>query len=157
MEISRNIAALGMDPTAMNSPSGPGDYWERIAWKDAQYWCGTVLDMIDLMIQTYSHHATIREAQLSNHIATSVGKITSLASLFIPISIVAGIFSMGADFLPGGSSFWVFWVATIPLCFVTGIYTFKAYYFQIVMQGYGGVCSRLIRRIWFKSDEALPR
>jgi hypothetical protein len=35
--------------------------------------------------------------------------------LFIPLSTVASIFSMGGDFLPGNSRAWVFWVVSIPV------------------------------------------
>jgi len=156
-EISRNITGLGMDSMTIHNPLCLEDDWERLAWKESLDLCSFMLKIVDTLTQTYSHQATIREAQQSNQIANSVWKITSLASIFFPVSIVAGIFSMGPDFLPGGSSFWVFWAVTGPLCLGTGIYTFRAYCCHAVMGGFIATHLKLLLRLRLRSEEGLPR
>jgi len=156
-EIAWNISALGMDPTAMSKALAPEKDWERVAWKEVQEWCALLLHMVDHFMQTHSQQATIHEAQKSNSIAKSVGKLTALASLFFPISVVAGIFSMGGNFLPGENLFWVFWAVVGPLCLVAGVYTFRTYCSYAARAYYEDNCNGLARKIWPRSPQRLPR
>lgn len=40
--------------------------------------------------------------------------LSVFASIVFPATLIASIMSMGGDFIPGGSKFWVFWVVTVP-------------------------------------------
>ena len=46
-------------------------------------------------------------------------KLTILATLFVPLSFTAGLFSMNQDYGPGGSHFWIYVVVAIPLVLIT--------------------------------------
>ena len=63
----------------------------------------------------------LREAQASNLEARSVRWLTILGTFFVPLSVVAGIMSMGADFLPGQDHFWIYFAVVVPLLLVIGI------------------------------------
>ena len=41
--------------------------------------------------------------------------ISTIAVVVFPATLVASIFSMGGNFLPGRDQFWVFWAAVVPL------------------------------------------
>ena len=45
----------------------------------------------------------------------SLNRLAYLGGIFLPFSIIAAIFSMGADFAAGEPRFYVFWVVAIPL------------------------------------------
>ena len=51
---------------------------------------------------------TIKESQL-------VSRLAYLALVFIPLSYIASIFSMGGDYLAGASHFWVYFAIAIPV------------------------------------------
>ncbi len=75
-----------------------------------------VVDVVTNSLATgYLQYISIQEARISNGNAKSLSKITVLTMLFIPLSTVASIFSMGGDFLPGSSRAWVYWVVSIPV------------------------------------------
>ncbi|KAK1751063.1 hypothetical protein QBC47DRAFT_392146 [Echria macrotheca] len=44
-----------------------------------------------------------------------VGYLSSLATLFVPVSLVTAIFSIGGDFAAGESHFWVYWAVSVPV------------------------------------------
>jgi hypothetical protein len=46
--------------------------------------------------------------------ARSVRVLTVLGMTFLPLSLVAGILSMGGDYLAGETKFWVYWAASVP-------------------------------------------
>jgi hypothetical protein len=71
---------------------------------------------------SYIQVMALREAQNSNMQAKSVGRITLVAALFVPVSLVSGIMSMGGDFTPGGSKFWIFFAVAAPI--VAVVYMF---------------------------------
>ena len=58
---------------------------------------------------------TVRQADISQKEAKLVSKLTFVALVFIPLSFTASIFSMGGDFLPGSSLFWVYFAAAVPI------------------------------------------
>jgi Mg2+ and Co2+ transporter CorA len=49
------------------------------------------------------------------------------ASLVFPLTLVAGIFSMGDDFLPGHGNFWIYWAASVPLFLVSALVIDQGY------------------------------
>lgn len=41
-------------------------------------------------------------------------RLSLFAAIIFPLTLVASIMSMGDDFLPGKSKFWIFWVSSLP-------------------------------------------
>ncbi|KAG5751471.1 hypothetical protein H9Q69_013919 [Fusarium xylarioides] len=60
------------------------------------------------MIQILDSRRSIREA-------INAKRLTYIALVFVPLSWVASLFSMGGDFLPGKGLFWVYFVVGLPL------------------------------------------
>jgi Mg2+ and Co2+ transporter CorA len=56
----------------------------------------------------------------------SLGRIKNLTMLFVPLSTIAAIFSMGDEFLPGKGKGWIFWVISLPVLFLMFVYTRKS-------------------------------
>jgi len=116
-EVEDNTIALGL-------PSGPHMHvdseqslpqWEIDGWRSVQDLARAVDDLANSLRTGYMQFITIQEARIANSTAQSVSKITVLTMLFIPLSTIAGIFSMGGDFLPGSSKSWMFWAVCIPV------------------------------------------
>ena len=61
---------------------------------------------------------SVRQADVSQKESKLVSRLTVLALVFIPLSFTASIFSMGGDFLPGSSRFWVYFAAAVPMTFI---------------------------------------
>ena len=61
---------------------------------------------------------SVRQADISQREAKLVSRLTVVALVFIPLSFTASIFSMGGNFLPGSSLFWVYFAAAVPLTFI---------------------------------------
>ena len=57
-------------------------------------------------------------ATVSANEARLVSRLTVLAVIFIPLSFSASIFSMGGDFQPGGSRFWLYFAVSLPMLFL---------------------------------------
>jgi hypothetical protein len=112
-EMAENMTALGLDAP---SPSVP--LWEIDGWKSIRDITQVVEDITNTFANNYLQYVTIQEAHVSNGSAESLSRITVLTMLFIPLSTVASIFSMGGDFLPGSTKAWVFWVVAIPVLVV---------------------------------------
>lgn len=58
---------------------------------------------------------SVRETITANTQSRQVGYLTFLATLFLPISFIASIFSMGGKFSVGEQLFWVFWAFALPV------------------------------------------
>lgn len=121
-----NVFAREMDDNAtalalLNTPSDCGaaaaaaEQWERDGWQSIRELTAVVEETVNAFATGYLQYVTIQEAHVSNGNAQSLARITVLTMLFIPLSTVASIFSMGGDFLPGENRAWVFWVVAIPL------------------------------------------
>ncbi|KAJ5692134.1 hypothetical protein N7462_001557 [Penicillium macrosclerotiorum] len=109
-ELERNMDALGLySKTDVLEP------WEAEAWDRLRQAVQMLKVKTDNILQAYMQAVSIRESVTSNKQALHVGYLTSLATVFIPISFVAAIFSMGGDFAAGESRFWVYWTIAIPV------------------------------------------
>jgi Mg2+ and Co2+ transporter CorA len=49
--------------------------------------------------------ASLSESQIANYQAQNVGRLTSLATILVPFSVSAGMFSMGGEYLAGEKNF----------------------------------------------------
>lgn len=80
---------------------------------------------IESLIPVVIGACTILEAQGGAMESRHVNALTSLAALFVPISVVAGILSMGDRYLPGQADFWVFWAIAVPLTILVTIVVYN--------------------------------
>lgn len=109
-ELYRNIDALGLGSQAQTT-----EVWEAEAWRSLQNVVQNLKARLEIISQAHMQAVSVRESITSNKQAQQVGYLTSLATLFIPISFVAAVFSMGGDFSAGASHFWVYWVIAVPV------------------------------------------
>jgi hypothetical protein len=114
-DIEDNVVALNIHPARKRADGGRVPQWELDGWKSIQDLTQLVDSMINSLATNYLQYVSIQEARASNANAQSLSRITVLTMLFIPLSTVASIFSMGGDFLPGEKRAWVFWVVAIPV------------------------------------------
>ncbi|KAH7398590.1 hypothetical protein BKA66DRAFT_437634 [Pyrenochaeta sp. MPI-SDFR-AT-0127] len=110
LEMEDNAIALGVD-----SPNFAGPRWEVEGWRSIRDLTGVVEGTVEAFATGYLQYVTIQEAHVSNSTAQSLSRITVLTMLFIPLSTVASIFSMGGDFLPGQNRSWIFWAVALPI------------------------------------------
>lgn len=54
------------------------------------------------------------EAKRSLDVAIAAKTLTIIGLLFLPLGFMSGLFSLGQNYGPGESRFWVYWVVTIP-------------------------------------------
>jgi Mg2+ and Co2+ transporter CorA len=84
--------------------------------------------IITSLVQLVNSHRSASEA-------SDVRRLTYIAIVFIPLSFVATIFSMGDDFLPGKGNFWLYWATSIPITLAvlaaTCLHLVKPYYLRL--------------------------
>ncbi|KAM7187103.1 hypothetical protein V8F33_011437 [Rhypophila sp. PSN 637] len=107
MDVEANMLALGIDPDNESSHGQVGKK-EAQQWRYIRHTLGVYRDLYRQTADSYTQVTALREAQ-------QVGKLTRLGVLFLPAGFVAGLLSMGGDFLPGQSQFWVFWAVALPV------------------------------------------
>ncbi|CAO2655019.1 Nn.00g117520.m01.CDS01 [Neocucurbitaria sp. VM-36] len=133
-EMDDNAVALGLTGSCSSPNCGvvvrTAEQWERDGWQSIRELTAVVEETVNAFAAGYLQYVTIQEAHVSNGNAQSLARITVLTMLFIPLSTVASIFSMGGDFLPGENRAWVFWVVAIPLL---AVLAWLYWYRQIVM------------------------
>ncbi|KAK1845845.1 magnesium and cobalt transport protein [Colletotrichum chrysophilum] len=113
VELQRNLDALGV-----NSSDSILSTWEVDAWQNLLRATHLYKSRVDAILQTYMQAVSVRQS-------ITTGQLTSMAAIFIPVSLVAAIFSMGGKFAAGESLFWVFWVIAIPMAFIGCILLFS--------------------------------
>ena len=91
------------------------DEREREEWEALLLAVASLKEELANLINGYTQEASIQESKTSNYQARSVGRLTSLATILVPFSVTAALFSMGGDFQAGQSLFWVFWVIATPI------------------------------------------
>jgi hypothetical protein len=66
---------------------------------------------------------TREESENSLREARKASILTFLATVFVPLAVTAGIFSMSSEWGPGGDKFGYYWAITIPIVLMlTGVY-----------------------------------
>lgn len=58
---------------------------------------------------------TNQQTAAANRMARSSGQLTKIATIIVPCTFVASIFSMGGNFAAGGSLFFVYWAISVPI------------------------------------------
>ncbi|KAL1635500.1 hypothetical protein SLS58_010196 [Diplodia intermedia] len=91
---------------------------ERRAWSILEEKLSLLEAQLGEWMGMFAQRASMAEALEANRQARSAGQLTKLATVAVPCSIVAAVFSMGGDFAAGKPLFPVFWVITLPVTFV---------------------------------------
>ena len=146
-DIVPNMKALGMN----YSTKTLSDH-EIQEWKSLQNSGTALINKYATFMDAYLQENGLQESRTSNEQARSVGRLTALATVLVPFSIIAGMFSMGGDFLAGQSRFWVFWAITIPITLVLGIV-----FFTRCLQSSWEVCVFLYRKVSWWMEEGWIR
>jgi Mg2+ and Co2+ transporter CorA len=107
-----------MDALGIGGNSQVGEEWEAEAWKSLRNAILTLKTRVNIISEAYMQAVSVRESIVANKQARQVGYLTSLATLFIPLSFVAAVFSMGGDFAAGQERFYVFWAISLPITLV---------------------------------------
>ena len=111
---NRNGSTVTMTGAAIEG-NGRIPQWEVDGWKSVSELTSLVSTMIHTLADSYLQYISIQEARMSNMNAQSLSRITMVSMLFIPLSTVASIFSMGGEFLPGERRNWIFWIVALPM------------------------------------------
>jgi hypothetical protein len=118
-----NMKALGIK---MNDVGAQGvvTEWEAEEWKFVETRLHSFRRRVSSTAEIYTQAISVEEARSANAQARSVARLTTLATIFVPISIIAAIFSMGGVYAVGQSEFWVFFVVTVPVLIILSVLLF---------------------------------
>jgi hypothetical protein len=123
--MDNNLIELDIPIKDMECLGGPrqkdAQDWIYIRQKLAM-WTSRTKDLIDSAlgsIQLVESAKSIEEARNSRLLAT-------LGTVFLPLSLVASVLSMGGDFLPGNGRFWVYFALSLPLLLVSLLIVFAS-------------------------------
>ena len=130
-----SLGVLTHDGPSYNSITAEDTQQSEIdGWRSILDLAHVVDSLTNVVATGYLQYITIQEARLSNGNAQSLSKITVLTMLFIPLSTVASVFSMGGDFLPGNPRAWVFWAVSIPVLILIAYFYWRQELVQAVMK-----------------------
>lgn len=116
-----NLEALGQPPSSNssnrllpNNLTGNGDsvledfasFYDRLQYSK---------DRLESLMPVVMGASSLLETQQSALEARYVARLTSLATVFVPLSFLTGIFGMSGRYLPGEGHFWIFWAVSLPL------------------------------------------
>jgi hypothetical protein len=91
------------------------DDWEVDEWALVDARLSSLRRDIDGMASIWTHAASLTAIRTANEQSESVGRLTTLATVFLPLGLIVGVFSMGGEYAVGQSRFWMFFAITIPL------------------------------------------
>jgi hypothetical protein len=118
--------ATGYDMKIL-SIDGTRTFLEEIdveAWKALRDGVAGLTGKLNDLIEVYIQASTLQESQMANEQARNIGRLTTVATILLPITVCTGIFSMSGDFLAGESKFWVFWAWAVPCVLVFTLLAF---------------------------------
>jgi hypothetical protein len=69
-------------------------------------------------LEMFAQRSALVQAEAANRMARSSGQLTKIATVIVPCSFVASIFSMGGKFEAGESLFFVYWTISVPITLV---------------------------------------
>ncbi|KAF9636847.1 hypothetical protein BFW01_g7743 [Lasiodiplodia theobromae] len=113
--------------SSSNKNQNNTDDRERQSWHALRSHAHTLHARFAATLATYEQRAAIEQSLmankqsvlsneqslLANRQARSVGRLSALATVLVPFSVVAGIFSMSGRFAAGEDLFWVFWILAV--------------------------------------------
>ncbi|MCJ1443638.1 MAG: hypothetical protein MMC23_004137 [Stictis urceolatum] len=114
--------ALGISETDANSDTFNSSLdflhgHKRMSRLEAK--CHAIIDAYSALASLVVGQQSMQDTKRSISEAKSVKALTWLASCFVPLSFICGIFSMNDRYLPGANLFWVYFVVALPLVAMT--------------------------------------
>ena len=71
------------------------------------------------VVESASSLLSLVDAKKSLQEARDARSIAILATVYLPLSVTAGILSMGGDFILGKPKFWIFFVISLPILLIS--------------------------------------
>ena len=75
---------------------------------------------LDAMVPTVTSLLQITDSRQSIVETKNLKRLANLALVFVPLTYVAGLFSMSGNIAPGGRLFWVYFAVSVPLLLAVG-------------------------------------
>ncbi|KAF4461192.1 hypothetical protein FALBO_12018 [Fusarium albosuccineum] len=119
-----------IDALKRSGDSHAGKEWEADAWHSLQIALQTLKTRVNLMLEAYTQSVSVRESK-------QVGFLTSLAALFVPISLIAAVFSMGGNYAADQPKFYVFWAISLPIMVLACLYLFRDSMLSLLRKRFG--------------------
>jgi len=135
IHLYRNMKALQVTATESGRP-GFITPWEADEWRFCETRLLSLRRTVKSTAETHMHSVSGEAIRSSNAQSLSVARLTTLATVFVPISLIAGIFSIGGDYAVGESKFWVFFAVTVPIGMVISLFLFTK--FAALLKGFIG-------------------
>lgn len=88
---------------------------ERRSWARLIDKLATMEATISNHMEEYSQRAALEESFAAGRQARSAGQLTKIATVIVPCTFVASIFSMGGSFAAGEDLFYVYWAISVPI------------------------------------------
>ncbi|KAF9696478.1 hypothetical protein EKO04_005204 [Ascochyta lentis] len=88
---------------------------ERRSWARLIDKLATMEATISNHMEEYSQRAAMEESFAAGRQARSAGQLTKIATVIVPCTFVASIFSMGGSFAAGEDLFYVYWAISVPM------------------------------------------
>ena len=114
-EIEMSLRSAGISPTPGNPGSDSKEEDDFITIFSSLNKCR---EKIESLTPVVTGMLSVEQANMSMREAQSISKLTYVALLFLPLSLIASIFSMGGDFAPGNHLFWVYFTVAAPATMV---------------------------------------
>jgi hypothetical protein len=118
----RNMKALQVK--AAEAGEGFITRWETDEWRFAEARILSYQRTVESTTEVYSHAAEGEGMRSANAQSNSVARLTGLATVFVPLSLIAAIFSIGGDYAVGGARFWVYFVVSVPVGLIISLFLF---------------------------------
>ncbi|KAF4308648.1 hypothetical protein GTA08_BOTSDO03452 [Botryosphaeria dothidea] len=148
-DVDDTFRMLGL-ASAAASPSSPGQGPPTFSPRELRDWqalrahATALHERFSHTLATYEQRASVEESLLANKQARNVGRLSALATVLVPFSVIAGIFSMSGEFAAGEDLFWVFWLLAPT---VSGMLMVWLFFEKIV---------RILRGTWVSDGAVLP-
>lgn len=139
------LAGAAATATTIASPSPPTFSPRELRdWQALRAHATALHERFSHTLATYEQRASVEESLLANKQARNVGRLSALATVLVPFSVIAGIFSMSGEFAAGEDLFWVFWLLAPT---VSGMLMVWLFFEKIV---------RILRGTWVSDGAVLP-
>lgn len=124
-EMKTNLEALGISPDIASSTSTSDQDFLALHARLLNYqsWAEKLMNVL-------TTHVNLMETEKSISDSKSLSRLTVLGFIFVPVSFVATLFSMGGDFAVGQSRFWIYFAVTVPLTVVILLMTFRKWWWR---------------------------
>ncbi|CVL02714.1 uncharacterized protein FMAN_00213 [Fusarium mangiferae] len=76
-------------------------------------------------LEMFAQRSALVQAEAANRMARSSGQLTKIATIIVPCSFVASIFSMGGNFAAGEPLFFVYWTISVPITLILLAWVFS--------------------------------